>query len=135
VEVLDIEWHRGHIGPEPHHSELYHMLESLNTENYRVITESFEYRNRARAGLVLVSLEYIGVAQLFCNEYGRVLTKQTASMGKGFVKDEHLKKLDLWYGTKWKHAMDATRHLIYFIVNGNNVPPALRDQVLKKGFK
>lgn len=135
VEVVDVKWHRGHIGPTGHHSELYNFLGSLATEKFEVITESFEYRNRSRAGLVLVSLEYIGVTQLFCNERNIRLTKQTAAMGKGFAKDDNLKRLGLWYGTRWKHAMDATRHLIYFIVNDPSVPAALRLDVLKRGFK
>lgn len=135
LEVLDVTWHRGHIGPKAHHKQLYDFLGSLDVERFVVITESFEYRNRARAGLVLDSREYIGVTQLYCDKRGIPLIQQTAAMGKGLVKDENLKKLDLWYGTKWKHAMDATRHLIYYIINGAGVPPVLRMQVLERGFK
>jgi hypothetical protein len=41
---------------------------------------------------------------------------QTAGAGKGFVSDEKLKIMDMWVPGK-KHAMDARRHLIYYMVN------------------
>jgi hypothetical protein len=37
-------------------------------------------------------------------------------MGKGFVSDDKIKRAGLWY-TGNKHAMDATRHLLYALVN------------------
>lgn len=134
VEVLDVKWRKGHIGPKEHHLTLYNFLGTLQVEKFHVITESFEYRNQSRAGLVLVSLEYIGVMKLFCAERKVPFSKQTASMGKGFAKDTNIKRLGLW-SPGFKHAMDAMRHLIYFIVNDSTVAPALRAWVLENGFK
>lgn len=130
------EWKTGQIGPHQHHGELWTMLWDLNDkpDEFFLITESFEYRNRARAGLVLDSVEYIGVMKLFCAITREDLYKQTAAMGKGFVKDENIKKLGLWSPGN-KHAMDAMRHLIYFIVMNKDVPALLRDEVLQRGFK
>jgi hypothetical protein len=67
--------------------------------------------------------------------HGRVrYVEQTASMGKGFVTDEVIKKLDLWY-PGYKHAMDATRHLLYYVVNSSDLPISYRHELLRKGWK
>jgi hypothetical protein len=131
-------WSRGQLGPEEHHEELDQLLGLQHTMDYTVVTESFEFRNRARSGLVLVPLEYIGVMKRWvqANErHGRVrYVEQTASMGKGFVTDEVIKKLDLWY-PGYKHAMDATRHLLYYVVNSSDLPISYRHELLRKGWK
>src|SRR3954447_23572710 len=101
----------GQMGPEEHHQQLYHWLEHNHTSEYHVVYESFEYRNKSREGLVLISREYIGVIKLFDAERGGVvLVKQGPSTAMAFVKDTHLKKLGVW---DWRqvHAMDAYRHL------------------------
>lgn len=141
IPVGKPSWACEQIGPGEHHIELEMMLEAVLEEDrepipfdYHIITESFEYRNKSRAGLVLDSVEYIGVMKLWCKKSGIPLHKQTAAMGKGFVKDENIKKLGLWYPGH-KHAMDAMRHLIYFIVMNTSVPAQLRNEILQRGFK
>src|SRR5687768_17063694 len=89
VERHGVKWVCGHLGPEEHHGQLYDFLgmQHSQQETY-LVSESFEFRQKARDGLVLVSLEYIGVTKLFARERGLQLRMQTAAMGKGFVTDE-----------------------------------------------
>jgi hypothetical protein len=131
-------------GPS-HHALLYTHLGSLRrTNNLRtstsftnemhVVTESFEYRNQSRAGLELISRDYIGVIELFCQHNSLELHRQTASMGKGFVKDIHLKRLGLWSsGKEERHAMDAYRHLLYYMIHTLKGPIGLK--LLERGWK
>lgn len=129
------EWRCGQIGPQEHHKQLFVFLETQQTDNYTIVTERFEYRNTSRPGLVLMSREYIGVAKLFHADRGGNLIFQNASQAKGFVKDQRLKDLDLWYSS-FKHAMDASRHLVYDIVMSKRVgTEALCDNVLRTAYK
>lgn len=134
TEYYDTKWTRGQLGPEPHHQALTTLLEMSYTEEYHIVCESFEYRNNSRAGLVLDSVEYIGVTKLFLLQEKRFnvsLHMQTASMGKGFVKDENIKKLGLWFPSQ-KHAMDATRHLLYYMINTAGI---MKQDLLTRGWK
>lgn len=134
TEFYDVEWTRGQLGPHPHHTELMTLLELSHTEEYRIVCESFEYRNRSRPGLVLDSVEYIGVTKLFVADRKSEhipLAMQTAAMGKGFVKDENIKKLGLWFPSQ-KHAMDATRHLLYYMINTADI---MKQYLLTRGWK
>lgn len=124
----------GQMGPEDHHNELDAFLgmeQPATPEVYYIVCESFEYRNRARPGLDLSSCEYIGVMKRFCQERRINYTMQTAAMGKGFVKDDNIKRLGLWSPGN-KHAMDAMRHLLYFMIN---VDKEHKDRLLIQGWK
>lgn len=127
-----------HLGPHAHHLDLWALLTSWDPDV--VICEGFEYRNTARQGLVLDSKEYIGMAKLWCLLNGKKYVEQTAAMAKGFIPDKGpranvvLKKLG-WYSTAMKHANDATRHMVYWLVNGKHGLKAERDWILNKGFK
>lgn len=77
-----------------------------------VICESFEFRKGARAGLILTSVELIGVIKAFCEEEKR-LFMQTAYTGKSYYTDAVLKSMGLYVAAK-PHAMDATRHLLHW---------------------
>jgi hypothetical protein len=119
------------MGPEPHHLDLYNFLGHMHTQVYSVVCESFEFRkgDEHRAGVSLISREYIGVARLFAQErlgqVGQTLVMQTAGAAKGFIPDKprggleanaKLKVLGLYVPGK-QHANDAMRHLIYYLVN------------------
>jgi hypothetical protein len=107
----------GHIGPQPHHKALYNFLEDRRIGNFELIWESFEFRQgKQRDNIVLDSKEYIGVSKLFCQREGIVGREQTAGAGKGFVSDKKLKVMG-WYHPGFKHANDAARHLVYYLVN------------------
>lgn len=131
----DLKWHCGHIGPEEHHKELYDFLGMQQTDNYTIVTERFEYRNTSRPGLVLMSREYIGIVKLFHKERGGSLRFQNASQAKGFVKDRHIKELGLW-SPGFQHAMDAYRHLLYYIIMSRKPgTEMLCDMILKTAYK
>lgn len=117
IERSDVVWTCGQIGPGEHHLALDEFLGNQQVAKYYVVCESFEFRkDKQRDNIVLSSLEYIGVAKRFCQERELNIYMQTASMAKGFVSDEKIKALSLW-SPGHKHAMDAYRHLIYFMVN------------------
>jgi hypothetical protein len=113
------------------------MLERFRTVEYHIVCESFEYRNVSRAGLVLDSVEYIGVMKRFCQERNVKYTMQTAAMGKvgnrttAFVKKSNLQKLGLWSSGNI-HAMDAYGHLLYYMINDVGL---FRQELLEKGWR
>lgn len=141
VEVPKFEVEQ--LGPQQHHVELEDFLEHnlAHADRKFVVYETFDYRNTSRSGLVLDSREYIGVITLWCKRRGVALYKQTPAQAKGFVSDNILKELNL-YSKAFRHANDAMRHLIYFIVNNDDFrfkaldyELAIRSQLLDLGFK
>lgn len=121
-------------GPE-HHDQLYTLLELSHTGEYHIVCESFEYRNKSRAGLELISKEYIGVVALFAiqRNMAKNVHWQTASMGKisksSFIKKSNLQTMGLWSSShENRHAMDAYGHLLYWLVTG----PYKRYDLLKR---
>jgi hypothetical protein len=124
----------GQIGPYEHHNELDILLGHMQGEGeYTIVCERFEYRNNSRAGLNLMSREYIGVAKRFVQERREVeYVMQSAAQAKGFVQDRHIKKLGLWSPGD-KHAMDAYRHLLYYLVNTADYP--IGKRLLEEAWK
>lgn len=96
-----------------HHSELYKFLvkESPNV----IIYERFLFQNRKQK-VVLDSCEHIGIAKLYSQLTGKALAPQTAASAKNVWTDDKLKRLCLWEKGK-PHAMDAVRHLLYFVTS------------------
>jgi hypothetical protein len=110
-------WTWGHLGPDDHHEDLFALLCLNYTKDMIVVCESFEFRqNRQRDNINLMSREYIGVAKLFGQREDTPVVFQSAAQGKGFVSDEKLKVMGLYIPGK-KHAMDAMRHLVFYMVN------------------
>ena len=91
------------------HLELWQQLELLNPDY--LITEDFEFRRGRRDGLILYSLELIGVMEIWTSLKHKPLFRQSASKGKGYYSDAVLKKNEVYMPGKG-HAMDATRHLL-----------------------
>ena len=124
---------RGHIGPHEHHDELYRFLGDVykasvgipqQPEQLHIVCESFEFRRteRHRDFIDYIPREYIGVVKLFYQRFrsspgiqpaSLLLTQQTAMQAKNFFDDDKVKALGLWVPGK-KHAMDATRHYLYY---------------------
>ena len=127
-----------HLGPHTHRLELWDMMNKYKPTH--VIYESFEFRNKARDNLELISRDYIGIIGLWSDLNPTRLYKQSASQAKGFIKDigpnanVPLKRLG-WYMPGKKHAMDAVRHMVYFLVNGPHHDQELRQRILEPGFK
>lgn len=107
----------GQIGPDEHHKQLWDFLGTMQTHDFTIVCESFEFRQgKQRHNINLMSKEYIGVAKLFAAErMDTPVVFQTAALGKGFVSDAKLKAMGL-YHPGHKHAMDAIRHLVYYMV-------------------
>jgi hypothetical protein len=96
------------------------------------VCESFEYRNQSRAGLELISKEYIGIVNLFVQQRNIVANVhyQTASQGKitkkSFIQKSNLQTAGLWSSGDG-HAMDAYGHMLTWMING----PMRRYDLLK----
>ena len=122
VETQETTFHCGMLQAKEHHKELFDFLGHLDVQDFTVVSESFEYRNASRAGLVLSSVEYIGVIKHFCQERKVPVVFQMAAQGKirdkpnAFVKPDNLKRLGLYHPSQ-VHAMDAYGHLLYYIIH------------------
>lgn len=136
-EYVGRQWTCGQLDlrPEDHHLTLYNLLGHFHVDKYMIVCERFDYRNKSRPGLELISREYIGVTRLFCQDRRIPLALQEASQGKitdkSFVKKENLQRLALWT-PGWGHAMDAYGHLLWYMINHAHV---LRDELLAKGWR
>lgn len=107
------------------HLEFYAFLD--RSQATYLICESFEYRNRARAGLDLTPVELIGVVKLFDEqrEHQHVYF-QSPAQGKGHFTDQKLKDLGV-YKRGVPHGMDATRHLLHWYTFGAGYKFSSRD--------
>lgn len=105
----------GQIGPEEHHGRLWHLFQ--HQQPTMIVCESFEFRqfDGHRTGIRLDSKEYIGLVKLWRELEGTPVVFQTASLGKTFCTDDKIKALNLWTPGH-KHAMDAMRHLLTYMV-------------------
>lgn len=145
-EYYDQAYTCGQLGPEPHHDTLWALLELQAVSHMVIVCESFEFRNtiadKNRGNLELVSKEYIGVIKLFVQQRSKTSYKelrpklvfQTASVGKPrnkpgnrtLVTDDDIKTLGLWYPNN-RHAMDATGHLLHYMIKQDK-----REDILRK---
>ena len=86
-----------------------------------VICENFIKRNNP--GADLSPLEYIGFVKSFCISYDKKLVLQTPAKGKAFWTNEKLKACGI-YTTGLKHSMDATRHVLTYMLDVKMLPLA-----------
>jgi hypothetical protein len=130
VEFFNEKFTRGQIGPGHHHLRLWNFLEQWTTTNTIIVCESFEFRknekDRTRDNIVLDSKEYIGIVNLYKQTFdattanrigGLQVVYQTAAIGKGFWTDNKLQVAGRLATpkTRWVHANDAMRHLLYYM--------------------
>lgn len=78
-----------------------------------IVYERFIYQRRSRVELFPVQI--IGVIEAYAELAGVPVKVQTPSQAKNLWTDEKLKKLGLWEISK-PHAMDALRHMMYYLV-------------------
>jgi hypothetical protein len=101
--------------------DLFHFTSSIlfDVDEYTIIYETFEYRNKARAGLNLTPVKMIGIVELQGESFPNILKlyPQNAAQGKGFWKDDKLKKYEL-YKPGVQHGRDAARHMLHFFTFG-----------------
>lgn len=79
-----------------------------------IILEDFEYRKGQRDGLILFSVQLIGVTRLWGKWNEAAITMQSAAKGKSFYSNDQLKLMGA-YKRGIPHAMDATRHLMHWL--------------------
>jgi hypothetical protein len=123
-EYYDEKFDCNEIGPEEHHQRLWTLLELQHTAEFTIVCESFEFRihDNQRDNVELISREYIGITKLYTIQRPASLRMQTAAKAKGFIPDKgpqanvKLRQAGLWVPSH-KPAMDAMRHLLYFLVN------------------
>jgi hypothetical protein len=124
---------RGQISEAEHHLRLEKLLEEVATATGRnrlvIVCERFEFRqdDRDRDKIDYIAGEYVGVVKRFWQQHQRQgvidLVMQSAAQVKGRGKhrtsktfwgdDSRLRKLGLWIPGQ-PHAMDATRHYLYY---------------------
>ena len=115
------------LGPEEHHLQLSQLIKQIdNTDRLFIVCERFEYRAHSKAGLRLDSREYIGVIKQTAQELSLHVVMQSAAQAKGFVTNEHIKRAGL-YKTSYRHAMDAVRHAMYFLINNEDYHKVMLD--------
>jgi hypothetical protein len=91
-----------------------------------IVCESFDFRQRihkTQYGLELISREYIGVVNLYCQQRIREdklidLMMQKPSIIGGFYTNNVLKK-DKLYRPGRDHANDACRHILHWFTFGS----------------
>lgn len=117
-----IKFFQWQLGPEDHHLALWSTVNNNYTE---IVWESFEFRQHLltdedgnpipKLKVELISREYIGILRLFCELSQTPSHHRNASSAKRFITDERIKELGLWL-PGMPHAMDATRHLLRYLV-------------------
>jgi hypothetical protein len=120
----------GQLGPDPHHEKLWRLLLEQDTYmsgNLLIICERFD--NRGNDFAKLVSVEYIGVVKL----YQQVVQHANVCSGQGVVwqgsdvktwaDNKKLKACGMLLTpmTKWRHANDAMRHLLYYVCHSSDL--------------
>lgn len=113
VGILETDTHQMRITQHQekiNHKQLYDLLFVSRPDH--IVCEQFDYRNKARKGLELISKEYIGVIELFVQQIQNcILHYQSPSILAGHFTDRRLRDLGLWQPGQ-PHAMDATRHFM-----------------------
>lgn len=95
------------------HADIFKFLQSFHPDY--IICERFDFRNKARTGLELISREFIGVVELYTQlEPDCTLVMQSpGAVLNGYWSPKKLKELHL-YRKGCIHANEATMHLLYW---------------------
>lgn len=115
VVLEDGEMRHHQIGPDKHHKTLWLFLQTVAPSV--LVCEQFNYQRRdldKGVSLVLISKEYIGIAELYCQTFECELVMQNSSEALGFCDDKKMEKWGLELSHKERHAKDAYRHMIYY---------------------
>jgi hypothetical protein len=113
--IEDFNYFTTDLGPEKHHVHLWNSLSAFQPDV--VVCESFQFRqNYNRDKVELISREYIGVVELYCQMTGTKLVMQSASQGKHFMPNEKLDTLGILVKPQHpnRHKNDALRHLVRY---------------------
>ncbi len=83
-------------------------------EDYRV----YAHKATRHTHSPLMTARVIGGIDYLCQKKGIPLIFQSAAQAKGFVTDQRLKDWGMWQAKGKKHANDAIRHGIYYLIVG-----------------
>jgi hypothetical protein len=123
-----LRWYRSQLEGE-HHSELWAYLEKVKP--HVLVCESWQ--NRGKDAADITAPQYIGICKLYASSSD--LTKfvsQSPATGKGFWNDGKLKRVGLYMPGN-RHAMDATRHVLYFLTQNNLLPDIYLRSLRERG--
>ena len=124
TSVEQIKFRQWHLSDQPHHAQLWALLHAnAFTE---IVWESFQFRQHVfvdqegnpvvgNTKVELISCEYIGILELFCALNGTKHHTRNASTAKHLITNDKIQALGLWL-PGMPHAMDATRHLLRYMV-------------------
>jgi hypothetical protein len=102
------------------HEDLWVFL--IQNKPEVIVSERFEFRNKARTGLELYSRELIGVTKLYAQIHmwppHAVIEQMPGTVLGGFFSDDQLKR-DHLYKEARPHANDAMRHLLHWYQFGS----------------
>lgn len=95
------------------HGDIHQFLASYKPDY--IICERFDFRNKARTGLELISREFIGIINLYCelNPDCTLVMQSPGQVLNGHFSPDKLKKLSLWRKDNI-HANEACMHLLYW---------------------
>lgn len=120
LEGYDVAQHQVEFQQVGHLFEQWRRETSL-TSYCTVVCESFTINNQtARNSQAPWSLEVIGIIRYFCAEMKVELVFQQPSAAKNLIKDSVIKNAGMWKPGA-DHAMDATRHALYFLATSKGV--------------
>jgi len=120
---------QGQLGNNSEHHKLLWML-LTNMRPDVIVCERFKHYGNEFAKIM--SREYIGIVKLYQELYGCELF-QPGSDKKEWASDRKLRILLILCVpfSRWKHANDALRHLVYYIVfEGDRRVQACREYIL-----
>lgn len=88
-----------------------HALSTVVYEEYRIRPN----KASQHIGSEVITIQHIGAIKVATDMMDITAVKQTAGMAKGFATDQKLKRWGL-FQTGQKHANDAVRHGVYYIL-------------------
>lgn len=111
-DTCELAYNEAQLSP----ADLLLMLQDLEPD--AIVYEGFKYRNKARAGLRLDSVELIGIVKAYgtMNPHCAIKEQQPAQ-GKGHYDDNALKRHNL-YQRGTVHGRDAARHMLHYMTFG-----------------
>jgi hypothetical protein len=113
----NLKWFRNQLEGD-HHRELWAILEKVKP--HVIVCES--WLNLGKEAANVVAPQYVGIARLYAElSPSTKWVTQTPSEGKGFWNDQKLKKVGLYMPGK-RHANDATRHVLHYLVVSQLIP-------------
>jgi hypothetical protein len=101
-------------------TELANLLNQKPTLVVHEVYSIYEWKTDTHAWSDVPTLRVIGSLETLCIQAGIPYISQTAQVAKGFCTDEKLKAWG-FYQQGQKHARDAIRHGLYFLLFGTKL--------------